>query len=163
MTLNRRHLLAALVWQATVAGAESLPAAALPAGLEIIVGAGQDHGAAWWLRVMPDGKAYFTHSDRPGGSSIGEFSLPSEAMAALAGAIQGSDFFALPQEIKPEPLLLHAPAYWVEVRTKEAEHRVRLQGLGDPALSGEMARFWAVWEAVWAQVPLRPGRDLKIQ
>lgn len=130
----------------------------------IAAGAGQVHGAWWQLHIVPGGTAYFYQSStRPGGSSLGQFDLSDAVLPMLSDVLRAHDFWGLPRRINPPLQPLHAPAYWVDVRAASRRHRVDLDAPGDPLRSDEMRRFWAVWEAVWAHAPVRPGRDLRQQ
>lgn len=90
-------------------------------------------------------------------SAGAQSSAPAESVSDIEiEAPRDASFEKLPEAIQPNVMRMHAPSYILTMYDGSKRHKVWLyepEKVTDPAL---LKRFFTVWNAAWALVPLRP-------
>jgi hypothetical protein len=93
----------------------------------------------------------------PMGDMKGSFFLDRSKVAGLRGTIDSERFMDLPERIEPSSALPHQPTLILEIRLGDRTHRVFLYDPDQFQGDLEVQRFFAVWDAAFALVPLKPS------
>ncbi len=117
------------------------------------------YGESWVFTMTPEGRASLkvVYMGNPRGSLMAQFDLRETAIEAIRKAITSERFFEIPAKLTPEVFGFHKPALQLDVRVGGVYHNVNVY---DPAQLGKDAaveRFRKVWNAVFAELPLRPS------
>jgi hypothetical protein len=115
-----------------------------------------------WSGELTHGTLYWNaYTSFGSGSAMGQFRVSAERDKAIREAMEESNFFNLPEDIGPEPRVLHASMAIVEVRSGQNKCRVALYDPDEMRGDARAARFRAVWKEIWEAVPVRPAWNIQ--
>ena len=108
--------------------------------------------SSWDLFITPNGLAYINVLTAPASGQVqGRYFLGAEDVSALSRIAQAQRFQELPSRIGSS---LGQSVLGLTIQTAGKTKSVQVNEGAPP--SPELTRFLAVWNAVWAQVPLKP-------
>ncbi|MDO5624758.1 MAG: hypothetical protein Q4G71_08725 [Pseudomonadota bacterium] len=119
---------------------------------------GLSGGNSWSLLLAPDGAAYvhLIANGSPHGQIQGRYFLHPDELAAIEQRAREHGFEALTDMTGAPQAQGTTGLHVLTMQAGGKRKTVKVTGQVPP--SPELRRFWAVWDAVWATVPLRPAR-----
>jgi hypothetical protein len=138
-----------------------LHAAEKPAALvvEAWISTAGPYGESWDLRLTPSGEVSLrvNYMVAPSGNVMARFSLSPDQIAGIRTVVESERFFDLPARISPASLPLHQPALRLDVWLDRRHHSVQAYDPDQLKADPNLRRFLAVWERLFAPLPLRPS------
>ena len=109
------------------------------------------------LQLTPPGFAYWNYiqiNSPTSGSALGRYFVDLDA---VINEVRKHSFEELPAVIRPDGTAHPStPSYALTIQSGGQVNEVRVESPGKLPPSPELARFRAVWAAVWSEVSLRP-------
>ena len=117
---------------------------------------------SWHGDLTTEGNLYLkAYTEFASGSVMGHFRVGPEKLQSLRAAMERNRFFELPVEIQPARRMIHAPMAVIEVRDGRSLCRIALIDPPELVDSPEATRFRAVWNELWAMIPIRPTWEIR--
>jgi len=142
---------------------EACPGAPCARGKDLLVKAfvttAGPYGQLWEVELRPGNEMYVSISYllNPMGNLKGTFVVDPSQVDTLVKVVESQKFFALPNEISPKDVAIHAPDLRLTITRGDTVREVRLYDPAAISQRSETKRFLAVWTAVFAPLPIRPS------
>jgi hypothetical protein len=116
------------------------------------------YGEWWDLKIGPDGTAALGigYMFNPLGKMSGEFHLTPSTLDPIRRVAVHERFMDLPPNISQDIVPLHAPDLRLTITIGEEAREVRVYDPDALQADPRVKRFLAVWNQVFAVVPLKP-------
>lgn len=117
------------------------------------------YGELWELKYAAGGELELKvdYMLAPQGDLSGRFLVSRETLEGLRTVVREQRFFELPKSVSPQAAPFHAPDLRLTISFQGRTHFVQLYDPDSVRSSPDAARFFAVWRAVFALVPIQPA------